>query len=104
MLDETRVAEPAYGDVLCGRGGFTNKHPGNIRFREKALEFRPWYEESSKEKKPEIANLLVDSVGNEGHRFLGKGEDGFWHKMIGNGPHYKASQSLRERIKGGNEK
>jgi len=101
MLDETRVAEPADGDVLCGRGGFTNKHPGNIRFREKALEFRPWYEESSKEKKQEIANLLVESVGNEGYRFLGKSEDGLWHEMIGNGPHYKASQSLRERIKGG---
>merc|ERR1712232_337457 len=98
MLDETTVVEPNEGDVLSGRGGFTNTHPGNVRFRQKALEFRPWYEESSKEKKQEIASLLVDFVKNEGNRFLGKGKDGQWHEMIGKGPHYKASQALRERI------
>eukprot|EP00580_Thalassiosira_gravida_P001470 CAMPEP_0201601984 /NCGR_PEP_ID=MMETSP0492-20130828/2812_1 /ASSEMBLY_ACC=CAM_ASM_000837 /TAXON_ID=420259 /ORGANISM="Thalassiosira gravida, Strain GMp14c1" /LENGTH=427 /DNA_ID=CAMNT_0048065361 /DNA_START=214 /DNA_END=1497 /DNA_ORIENTATION=- len=99
MLDETCVVEPTDGDVLSGRGGYTNTHPGNIRFRKKALEFRSWYEESSKEKKQVIAELLVDSVKNDGHRFLGKGEHGLWHEVIGKGPHYKASQALRERIK-----
>eukprot|EP00585_Thalassiosira_rotula_P012953 CAMPEP_0196131632 /NCGR_PEP_ID=MMETSP0910-20130528/1548_1 /TAXON_ID=49265 /ORGANISM="Thalassiosira rotula, Strain GSO102" /LENGTH=418 /DNA_ID=CAMNT_0041391115 /DNA_START=148 /DNA_END=1404 /DNA_ORIENTATION=- len=102
-LDETRVVVPTDGDVLSGRGGFTNSHPGNVRFRQKALEFRQWYEESSKEKKQEIADLLVDFVKNDGHRFLGKGVDGLWHEMIGNGPHYKASQALRERIGGRND-
>merc|ERR1712087_172375 len=102
MLDESVVVEPTGGDVLSGRGGFTNTHPGNIRFRQKALEFRPWYEESSKETKQEIADLLVNFVRNGGNRFLGKGKDGKWHEMIGNGPHYKASQALRERIRGGN--
>lgn len=100
LLDETRAVEPTDDDVLSGRGGFTNTHPGNIRFRQKALEFRPWYEESSKEKKQEIADLLVDFVLSSGHRFLGKGEDGLWHEMVGKGPHYKASQALRERIRG----
>mmetsp|Transcript_11172 Transcript_11172/g.16983 ORF Transcript_11172/g.16983 Transcript_11172/m.16983 type:complete len:426 (-) Transcript_11172:368-1645(-) len=99
MLDETRVVEPTDGDVLSGRGGYTNTHPGNIRFRKKALEFRPWYEESCKGKKQVIAELLVDFVKNDGHRFLGKGEDGLWHEVIGKGPHLKASQALRERIK-----
>jgi len=102
MLNETTVVEPNEGDVLSGRGGFTNIHPGNVRFRQKALELRPWYEESSKAKKQEIASLLVNFVRDNGNRFLGKGKDGQWHEMIGNGPRYKASQALRERIRGGN--
>lgn len=98
QLDETVVAEPVDNDVLCGRGGFTNNHPGNVRFREKALEFRPWYERSSKEEKQGIADLLVESITSQGYRFLGKGKDGLWHEMV-HGAHRKASQALRERIK-----
>lgn len=100
QLDESIVVEPAENDVLCGRGGFTNSHPGNIRFREKALEFRPWYEQSSKEEKQRIADLLVESITSEGHRFLAKGKVGFWHEMV-DGAHRKASQALRERMKRG---
>jgi len=100
QLDETTVAEPAADDVLCGRGGFTNNHPGNLRFREKALEFRPWYEQSSKEEKQRIADLLVESVTSQGRRFLGRGEDGLWHEVV-RGAHRKASQALREKIKRG---
>jgi len=98
QLDETVVVEPVANDVLCGRGGFTNNHPGNVRFREKALEFRPWYERSSKEEKQRIADLLVESITSQGCRFLGKGKDGLWHEMV-HGAHRKASQALRERIK-----
>jgi len=100
QLDENVVVEPVENDVLCGRGGFTNNHPGNIRFREKALEFRPWYERSSKEEKQRIADLLVETVTSQGHRFLGKGKDGLWHEMV-HGAHRKASQALRERIRRG---
>jgi len=98
QLDETVVVEPVDNDVLCGRGGFTNTHPGNVRFREKALELRPWYERSSKEEKQRIADLLVESITSQGYRFLGKGKDGLWHEMV-HGAHRKASQALRERIK-----
>lgn len=98
QLDETIVVEPVDNDVLCGRGGFTNSHPGNVRFREKALELRPWYERSSKEEKQRIADLLVESITSQGYRFLGKGKDGLWHEMV-HGVHRKASQALRERIK-----
>jgi len=100
QLNETIVVEPADNDVLCGRGGFTNNHPGNVRFREKALEFRPWYEQSSKEEKQRIADLLVESVKSQGHRFLGRGGGGLWHEVV-RGAHRKASQALRERIKRG---
>ena len=101
-IDLTRAVEPTDDDVLFGRGGYSNQHPGNIRFREKAMELRPWYEAATttKEEKYRISELLVESVKSEGHRFLEKGEDGLWHEVVGNGARKKASQALRERIKG----
>merc|ERR1712127_275978 len=80
-LDETIAIEPTDDDVLFGRGGYTNSHPGNIRYRAKALELRPWYEASSKEEKYNISELLIESV-------------------LYNGARKKASQQLRERLKG----
>jgi len=100
VIDESVAIEPTPDDVLFGRGGFTNSHPGNIRFRAKALELRPWYEQSTKEEKYEISELLIESVKSEGHRFLERGTDGNWHEVIGNGARKKASQALRERIRG----
>ena len=100
IIDEGRVIEPTDDDVFFGRGGYTNTHPGNIKFRNKALELRPWYEASTKEEKFNISQLLIESVKSEGHRFLEKGKDGLWHEVIGNGARKKASQALRERIRG----
>mmetsp|Transcript_26233 Transcript_26233/g.47265 ORF Transcript_26233/g.47265 Transcript_26233/m.47265 type:complete len:486 (+) Transcript_26233:83-1540(+) len=102
MIDESRAVEPTANDVLFGRGGFTNTHLGNIKFRQKALELRPWYEQSStsKDEKYRISDLLVESVKCEGHRFLERGDDGLWHEVVGNGARKKASQALRERVRG----
>jgi len=99
-LDETIAIDPTDDDVLFGRGGYTNSHPGNIRYRAKALELRPWYEASSKEEKYNISELLIESVKAEGGRFLEKGKDGLWHEVLYNGARKKASQQLRERLKG----
>ena len=100
VIDEGHICVPTDDDVLFGRGGFTNSHPGNIRFREKALEFRPVYERSSKEEKYNISQMLLEAVTSEGARFLEKGQDGEWHQVIGNGARKTASQALRERVKG----
>ncbi|KAL3827326.1 hypothetical protein ACHAXA_005072 [Cyclostephanos tholiformis] len=99
ILDESKTIEPADDDVLLGRGGYVNIHPGNIKFREKALELRPWYESSTKEEKYNISKVLIESVRGKGHRFLEKGSDGLWHEVSGNGVRKKASQSLRERVR-----
>ena len=99
IIDETTSCEPNDNDVLFGRGGFTNNRPGNIHFRQEALRLRPWYEQSTKEEKYEISNILLESVKSRGGRFLEKGSDGKWHEVIGNGARRKASQALRERIK-----
>ncbi|KAK1743705.1 pyridoxal reductase [Skeletonema marinoi] len=69
-------------------------------FREKALEFRHVYERSTKEEKYNISQILLEAVTSEGARFLERGQDGEWHQVIGNGARKKASQALRERMKG----
>ena len=96
-LDESRTIEPADDDILLGRGGHTNIHPGNVRFREKALELSPWYETCSKEQKTHVSNMLIEIMKREGRRFLEKGDDGLWHEVVGHdGVRRKASQLFRE--------
>lgn len=51
-----------------------------------------------------MSDLLVESVKGEGHHFLERGDDGLWHEVIGNGARKKASQALRERVKGARRK
>lgn len=99
-IDESHAFEPTDDDVLFGRGGYSNNHPGNIFFRNEALKLRPLYESTSKEEKYNISVILLESVKSRGGRFLEKGKDGLWHEVIGNGARRKASQALRERIKG----
>ncbi|KAL3826420.1 hypothetical protein ACHAXA_011229 [Cyclostephanos tholiformis] len=96
ILDESRAIEPTDDDILLGRGGFTIVHPGNIRFREKALELSPWYESCSKEEKYHVSNVLINSIKGEGRRFLERGSNGLWYEVIGNGVRKKASQLMRE--------
>ena len=56
--------EPTKGDILFGRGGDVNKHPGNIRFREKARELAPSYEacgdsKDSNEEKYKVSEISL---------------------------------------------
>lgn len=99
IVDTTTPCTPTDQDVLFGRGGYTNNNPGNIHFRAEALRLRPWYESSTKEEKYEISNLLLESVLSKGGRFLER-KDGEWYEVIGGGARRKASQALRERIRG----
>ena len=50
----------------------------------------------SKEKKYELSVVLVDCTEAENRRFLEKGPDGLWYKVLGNGKRIKASQALRD--------
>lgn len=92
------TTEPTAADVICGRGGKANSHPGNVTFRAEALKLRSWYESSSKSEKFTISNLLVDFVKERGGRFLKRdGENpGRWLECDGNDVRKKASQALRE--------
>jgi hypothetical protein len=98
VIDFSTPTEPTEDDILFGRGGNINKHPGNVRFREKARFLFPCYEacDSNAEKKCKVSEFLVDCMLKENRRFLEKGPDGLWYEVVGNHMRKKASQTLRE--------
>jgi hypothetical protein len=58
-------------DVLLGRGGRTNHHPGNKRYREEVENFRKIYSSLQTDKeKTEMSLALVDVIQKLGGRFL----------------------------------
>ena len=93
------VITPTDNDILFGRGGYTNTNPGNIRFREEALQLRPHYELLTKPEKYDISVVLIERMKNEKRRFLEKASDGMWHEVDDKGARKKASQALRERLR-----
>jgi len=92
------TTQPTPTDVICGRGGKANSHPGNVSFRAEAQKLRSWYESSSKSEKFTISSLLVDFVREKGGRFLKRDSDspGNWLEADANDVRKKASQALRE--------
>ena len=53
------IISPSDVDVLCGRGGLTNSHPGNMRFRDEARQMRGVYEKSTKENKTVLSEVSI---------------------------------------------
>jgi hypothetical protein len=66
------VSEIRPTDVLLGRGGRSNHHPGNIAYRKQVGDLREWYRTSKdKRVKTDLSQLLVDWVQKENSgRFL----------------------------------
>lgn len=100
LLHQPGVEYPGMNDVMCGRGGGTNNHVGNIRFRQLINEHKLRYLAAPKIDKPKVAMEVVqmwrrlDPPG----RFLAKtaGEK-FWNEVGDKKAREKASQCLRER-------
>ena len=97
-VSEVEVSAPRPDDVICGRGGKANTHPGNISFREEAKKLRTWYESSSKSEKFTISAFLVDVVRERGGRFLKRDSEvkGGGLEADNDDVRKKASQALRE--------
>lgn len=103
-------------DVLMGRGGRTNHHPGNIRYLQEKLRLQPRYMAALKDDKTPIAQELVDAIVNQGGRFLknhgsskskthkpkqqpwddGSNRHTQWYQVDNITARKKASQTLRE--------
>jgi hypothetical protein len=96
FIDFSTPMKPTEDDILFGRGGDINKHPGNVHFRNMArdLAFKYVACGESKEEKYKVSVELVDCMKNR--RFLKKEPDGLWYKVLGNGIRIKASQALRD--------
>src|SRR5210317_1670422 len=85
-------------DVLCGRGGGTNVHPGNRRFRDLINANRRAYLKARKNDKPAISRSIVRTIREMNGRFLRKDEkQGLWFEIGDDGAREKTSQALRQR-------
>lgn len=85
-------------DVLSGRGGGTNVHPGNRNFRDLINLHRRAYLKARKNDKPAISRAIVRSVREHNGRFLKKEEkNGLWVEIGDEAAREKTSQALRQR-------
>jgi hypothetical protein len=93
------VEPPTPHDVLFGRGGMTNGHVGNRRFRDIIALHRPDYIRATKMDKPNVARRIVRAIrhGVIPGRFLKKGDDNKWYDVGDRCAAEKTSQGLRER-------
>lgn len=85
-------------DVLSGRGGGTNVHPGNRNFRDLINLHRRSYLKARKNDKPAISRAIVRCIRETGGRFLKKDEKGgLWYEIGDDAAREKTSQALRQR-------
>ena len=109
--DWNHITKPGAHDVLLGRGGGTNNHSGNIKFRKLVNEHKMRYLACSKVEKPKVAREVVAiwrKLEPPG-RFLArkddtkrgpgsvKSTDNIWYEVGDKKAREKASQCLRER-------
>lgn len=83
-------------DVLCGRGGETNHHLGNIQYRLLVKACQPAYLAAKRRDKPRIAAGIVLAVRKVGGRFLKKDAQNAWRDVGNHRAREKTSQALRE--------
>lgn len=96
-----RDSEEAVGpdDVLLGRGGATNSHSGNRKFRNIVAEHQQEYLKARKREKVGIARRIVAIVHNNGGRFLKRTDNAQnWIEVTEKRAQEKTSQALREGL------
>jgi len=93
------VIEINDNDVLCGRGGVTNSHSGNRRFRDLVKAHQPAYVTSAKLEKANISLKIVNIIRhcNPPGRFLAGNDRNGWYDVGDEKAREKTSQALRER-------
>jgi hypothetical protein len=85
-------------DVLFGRGGRSNHHPGNKIYRDFVIDKQPYYRSCDKNEKTKVAQSIVDSINKEYNgRFLEleKGTER-WYVVPNIVARRKVGQALRE--------
>ena len=86
-------------DILGGRGGLSNHHVGNKRFRKIVADMKEMYRETGvKTDKTALSRAIVAFVDSKGGRFLIKKANGKggWRVMTSAEARKKTSQALRE--------
>jgi len=85
-------------DVLSGRGGKSNNHPGNKRYRQAINDMKLTYSNTKgKLKKTDLSHSIVDHVYQYGGRFIKKDEStDKYFLLTRKEARRKTSQALRE--------
>lgn len=95
---EEGVSSYGENDVLSGRGGGTNVHPGNRNFRDLINLHRRAYLKARKNDKPAISRAIVRAIRESNGKFLKKDErSGLWFEIGDDAAREKTSQALRQR-------
>jgi hypothetical protein len=98
--EQTRTKQPHNNDVLCGRGGTINAHPGNEQYRTFVeRKKRVYLTARFKREKRLIAQSIVDEIRrlDPPGRFLMKESNGeYWYDVGDEKARDKTSQALRE--------
>jgi len=91
------ITDPREHDVLCGRGGSINAHPGNEYFRQLVEKRKRVYLTARfKREKRLIASSIVSEIASRNGRFLTKAAGGKWREISDDKARDKTSQALRE--------
>lgn len=98
VLKESNTATIRENDVLLGRGGQTNKHVGNKRFRSIVVDHQGEYLNARKKDKVLIARKIVAIIRQNGGRFLKQGIFAQWEEVTDERAQAKTSQALREGL------
>lgn len=86
-------------DVLLGRGGATNSHDGNRKFRTVVAKHQQEYLKARKREKVGIARRIVAIIHNNGGRFLKRTDNAQnWVEVTEKRAQEKTSQALREGL------
>ena len=94
---ELHVVLPTERDILKGRGGARNAHPGNQAFLSARSEMNRSYNVARKNDKTAIASALRERMKMQSRRFLDLTEDGmYWYVISDNEAHKKCCQALRD--------
>ena len=91
--------EPHSNDILSGRGGLVNKHPGNVTFRRVVEANKKGYHSCPKSHKLLLAQSIVEAImkQNPPGRFLSEDKGtGEWFNVGKSKAIQKTSQALRE--------
>lgn len=94
------IKEPHDNDVMYGRGGGTNHHPGNKKYRKMVEDRKLEYVNSKRLDKPLVALEIIRYWRSQlpPGRFLKLDEKtGLWHDVGDKKAREKTSQALREK-------
>jgi hypothetical protein len=98
--EERYIQTPGDNDVLCGRGGATNNHAGNRKYRALVQAHQDEYLKKVKSQKKEVASSIVAIIRSRGGGFMKKCTDGRvgWTDIGDKKAREKTSQALREGL------